>query len=159
MRRGALLLVFVTHLAYGQQAGEPLPFRRSPNAGLLLVEAEVNGKARTFILDTGSQVTVVDVSALPLAEQFKLNAVGPATGDVGMAGAGRGVRVNLKFAGRSFSERTVVALNLSDLSKRYGTRIDGLIGLDVLGEFEAVTIDFREKQLRVQEEHTCQPAN
>jgi len=37
----------------------------------------------------------------------------------------------------------VLVMDLSDASKRLGTRIDGFLGEDVLRTFSAVRIDFR----------------
>lgn len=48
----------------------------------------------------------------------------------------------LTFTLRSWLNRRVCLMDLSDVSRRRGVRVDGFIGADVLSEFSAVRIDY-----------------
>ena len=47
------------------------------------------------------------------------------------------------YSERHWMNWRVLVMDLSDASKRLGTRIDGFLGEDVLRTFSAVRIDFR----------------
>jgi hypothetical protein len=51
--------------------------------------------------------------------------------------------VKLLLAHRSWFNRRVCVMNLSDASKRMGAKLDGFIGTDVLSEYSAVRIDYK----------------
>ena len=123
-----------------------IPLKQSPKGGALLVSVEVNDKPRTFILDTGSRWSVVDIHALPA--QLRLQAI-QILGDVGVQGKSQAIYANLVFAGHRIDNQPVAALNLSTLKERYGLPIDGLLGLDVLSRFDQVTLDFKHSTLQL----------
>jgi hypothetical protein len=45
-------------------------------------------------------------------------------------------------------DRQVVVMNLKEISRVYNRRIDGLLGQDLLSEFDSVVIDFKKKKIR-----------
>ncbi len=113
---------------------------------LAIVELEVSGKARKFIVDTGSQFTMVDLDCLGISKNDPRWLKAP-----GGRGAGEWhgllVRADLKIGPRRFPEQAVMATDLSPVSRNLGRRIDGVLGQDVLSQFDAVTLDFKEKEL------------
>lgn len=123
-----------------------IPLKQTPKGGALVVSVEVNAKPRTFVVDTGSRWSVVDIQALPA--QLRLHAI-EILGDVGVQGKSQAIYVNLVFAGHRMDNQPVAALNLSALKERYGLPIDGLLGLDVLSRFDQVTLDFKHSTLRL----------
>ena len=60
-------------------------------------------------------------------------------------------RVDLRLAERHWIDRDVLVMDLSDASKRMGTRVDGFIGQDVLREFASVRIDYRTKTIELEQ--------
>ena len=59
--------------------------------------------------------------------------------------------VKLSLEHRSWLNRRVCVMDLSDVSRRMGARIDGFIGQDVLTEFSAVRIDYKTHTLELEQ--------
>src|SRR5713226_345151 len=53
----AIVLALVPTVAVAQDKNT-VPLRHSPKAGALLIEVQVHGRPRTFILDTGAQYSL-----------------------------------------------------------------------------------------------------
>ena len=109
----------------------------------ILVKVKVNGRDRTFMVDTGATRTVVDARAIGLAEiELKLSrfrTTGP-----GLSGEAVDAEVaTLRLGDRTWEGRPVVVMNLDGLAPIYGRRIDGLLGQDILREFDRVAFDFK----------------
>jgi hypothetical protein len=104
--------------------------------GMILLDAQVNGKPAVFLLDTGSNVSFVDMHSAPL--RFKAEKVRR----IGMTGC-IVAHPKLVIAGKDFSEQRFCIADLSDVSKEIGQKVDGFIGQDVLREFSAVRIDYK----------------
>jgi predicted aspartyl protease len=112
------------------------------------VRIEVNGKPATLLVDTGAASTFVsaelagvDASALGRS-RFRADGGMEVSGIWERAKIALGVwRVSLE----------VKVIEMSTVSQRYGRRIDGLLGQDVLRRFERVMIDFGAKRLVLSE--------
>ena len=52
-------------------------------------------------------------------------------------------KIDPRLEKRHWIERPMLVMDLSDASKRLGTRIDGFVGQDILREFAAVRIDYK----------------
>lgn len=121
-----------------------LPFEIVQSA--ILVRALVDGKPVLLILDTGACQTVVSRELVRLAprmvEQSRFSANGP-----GLLASGRYTEATLDLGGRVWRNRSIVGMNLEEVSKAYGRKVDGLLGQDILREFERVTIDYRGNRL------------
>lgn len=52
---------------------------------------------------------------------------------------------------RSWLNRRICLMGVSDVSKRLGTQIDGFIGTDELSEFQAVRIDYKAQTVTLEE--------
>ena len=59
--------------------------------------------------------------------------------------------VKLSLEHRSWLNRRVCVMDLSDVSRRMGTRVDGFIGQDVLTEFSSVKIDYKNHTLELEQ--------
>ncbi len=86
--------------------------------GAVVVSAEVGGVAGDYILDTGTAHTI-------LAE----------TQAQGAGYADRALTVDIRLAGRRFTARPVVVMDLDPRSFRFPTPIAGVIGADLLAGY------------------------
>ncbi|HXE74891.1 MAG TPA: retropepsin-like aspartic protease [Candidatus Xenobia bacterium] len=127
---------------------QTVPFEVDGKRNSLLVEVVVDGKPCTFVLDTGAGRTVVSPAVLRGLAEFnlkvsKFNPKGP-----GLAGEATWETVNsLRLGKETWYDRRVVVMNLEAVSKVYDRRIDGLLGLDLLREFDSVLIDFKNRTI------------
>jgi len=137
---GLLLLLFVSVAsAQEQHRTFRIPFH-SVN-GMILLDATVNNKPAVLLLDTGADFTLISPQASGLST-VKLRAL-TGTKTTGANGDYVKSRVDLRLAERHWIEREILVMDLSDASKRLGTRVDGFVGQDLLQEFSAVRIDFK----------------
>ena len=109
----------------------------------LEVSARINGVSGRFLVDTGAQITVVDVRTL---RKFRLTSVKTGVRVIGAVG-GPGERIEAALAGTlrvGPCEASPFLLGVSDLSAlnqgrpRGGGPFDGIIGADVLQSFGIV---------------------
>jgi len=108
--------------------------------GMILLDAQVNNKAAVLLLDTGADNSLISPEAAGVSA--KLQAL-KATNTTGANGEYVKGRVDLRLAERHWIDRGVLVMDLSEVSKRLGTKIDGFIGQDVLREFSAVRTDYK----------------
>lgn len=113
------------------------------STGHHLVQATINGRSGSFVVDTGANVTVVDRSH---AQFFGL----PNSGDVGalaagMANGGRATQVSVesfRIGALDVRQQRVVTAELGQLlqalGRASGTTVYGLIGQDVLKEHRSI---------------------
>ena len=140
--------VLWTFLAGGRVAAQDLElaFEVEASQAAILVRGLVDGKPVLLILDTGASCTILARELVRLAPgalaSSRFSADGP-----GLNANGRYTEANVELAGRLWRNRIVVGMNMDEVSKAYGRRIDGLLGQDLLREFERITIDFRSKRL------------
>lgn len=100
-------------------------------------------------MDTGANNSVVDVHSAGF-EGLKLDAL-RSTGNAGAEGDCTVREVKLSLEHRSWLNRRVCVMDLSDASRRMGVRVDGFIGADVLSEFSAVRIDYRAQTVTLEQ--------
>ncbi len=146
----ALLFSGVFTGVVSAQEQQPRTFRipfHSVN-GMILLDATVNGKPASLLLDTGADATILSPQASGLST-VKLRAL-TANKTTGTNGEYVKSRVDLRLAEGHWIEREILVMDLSDVSKRMGTQIDGFIGADVLREFSAVRIDFKKQVLELE---------
>jgi hypothetical protein len=118
--------------------------------GLLLVEAEVDGRRGNFLLDTGAPALVLNKRefAAPATETTVA-----ATGSTGVNGKMAGMSYHLAkgfdWQGISFQQKEVPTLDLTTLERKLGgLTLLGLIGYNVLNQY-ALTLDYRGSQVRL----------
>jgi clan AA aspartic protease (TIGR02281 family) len=111
-------------------------------SGHHLVDANMNGKKATFILDTGANASVVHAAAAP---GLGLPAKGAPAGAFGLGGGMKAQQVKLdrlEIGGVSIRRGQVMTSDLSQLVQILGTasrgEISGIIGQDVMKEHRAV---------------------
>ncbi len=102
--------------------------------GLILLDAKVNGVPAVLLFDTGASRTVVSVASSPVPQYHRNEAI---------HGQAVEVRIVLRLGEDFANSRVVAAMNLDTVEKQMGTRFDGILGQDVLREFSAVRIDYK----------------
>jgi hypothetical protein len=70
-------------------------------------------------------------------ERMHQNPDGP-----GIFGNGVRLRADVALGNRIWVSQPVSVMNLDDLTSRFGTRIDGLLGQDILREFRSIRINY-----------------
>ena len=145
----AILLVELALVSVARAQDLEIPFETSGSESVMLLRASVNGKPALLILDTGSSRTILRPeladpvsSALP-GSGFSDN--GP-----GLRANGRWTRATIRIGEKTW-RRPVVAMNFDEVSRAFGIRVDGLMGQDLLREFERVTIDYRSGKILLSE--------
>jgi hypothetical protein len=109
-----------------------IPFRFVGNH--LFIPVTVDGKERLWILDSGAGITVVERA---FADEIGLETEGD------IKGRGAGGAVNASFCtlppysleGIRFHEQTVAVIDMSDLVRRIGLDVAGILGYDFLSRF------------------------
>jgi len=119
--------------------------------GLLVVEAELDGRRGNFLLDTGAPALVLNKRefAPPGAETTL------AAGSTGVNGKMAGMSYHLvqkfEWQGIGFQQKEVPTLDLTSLEKKLGgLTLLGLIGYNILSQY-AVTLDYRAGQVRLRQ--------
>jgi len=163
LSRRAGLVVLGLSLVAGPCAAGPSPgyegpsrrlelaFQPHPLRDALLIDVQVDGRDRTFFVDTGATQTVVDARATGAAATFALQKARFSERRPGLAGSGAVVRVDLTIGGRAWRGRPIVVMDLSELDPVFGRRVDGIVGMDLLREFGQVVISFTARRLRLEE--------
>lgn len=145
----ALAVILATHAlvtpSFGN--GEPVlvPFRSVRS--LILVEAKVNGRPATLLLDTGANNTIINGK---LCGNIQAPLVEPTSKGPGIVGDALRMRVDLELAHQLLFSRPVSVMNLGDLPKRLGAEFDGLLGQDLLRQFRSVRINYRARVLELE---------
>jgi hypothetical protein len=144
VKRVLLLLTLAVPASAGKEMTVPFEINRGREA--ILLRVELNGEPSVLILDTGASHTIVSperagLTALDLAKaRFSPN--GP-----GVSAEAVWARTTLRLGGKVWTDRPVVVMNMAEISRVYGRKVDGLLGHDLLGECRRVSIDFEERRL------------
>ena len=114
--------------------------------GRIFVAVRINEKTARMLVDTGAGITVVEAKfARGTAELQRLNIVQQA-GD-----SQASIRhLNITLGSLTFKDQFVGVLDMNDVSNRTGTRIDGLLGEDILGGFRSMRINFKDQILELE---------
>jgi predicted aspartyl protease len=124
-----------------------VPFEVHGRQHAILVDVRVNGEDRVFLVDTGAARTVVSAATAGVS-RFELRRARFSGRGPGLGGHGLSAKVASVRLGESrWYDRRVLVMNLEKLSEVYGCPIDGLLGQDILREFERVVIDFKKRRL------------
>lgn len=123
---------------------QTIPFHSTQN--LIFVEANVNGKRGSFIVDTGASSSLISYRLAGLGKYPlpKMKNAGTPGGE-GFSGQAFAVKADFVFVGVTIKELPVYAGNVDALAERTGEKCDGLIGQDILRHFKSVKIDYRKQ--------------
>jgi hypothetical protein len=132
-------------------AAEPLtvPFDFSRHA--IGLDVTVKGKVLHVLLDTGVDPSAIDLAkAKELGLKIDTSGGGEASGE----GSAQSAKVfpvpieNLAIQGRNFGAIDGLAMDLSGMSARYGSALDGIVGYSFLKD-KIVLIDYVRKQVGI----------
>ena len=144
MFRSALLFLLLAIPLCAQEAPRNyrVPFRSVK--GMILLDAAVNGKPAVLLLDTGANRTLISNRyGGPKLKPSQRNGAG-ITGESVRAIA------NLSLESHMWAGQTVTVMDLDELQHSLGIKFDGLLGQDILREFSAVRIDYRNSVVELQ---------
>jgi aspartyl protease len=125
-----------------------VPFRTAES--MILVEARVNDNRVTLVLDTGANNTIVSPKAYGYL-QIRLRGIHNNESGPGLRGDTVRVRANIALANRTWNAQPVYVMNVDELTRRFGTPVDGLLGQDLLREFHAVRINYKAHVLELEQ--------
>jgi predicted aspartyl protease len=116
---------------------------REVGTGHHLIEATINGREGEFVLDTGANMTVID---LGYAQRFGIapgsGAIGGALGVGGGGQARRSLVKSFRFGPVQVRQNRVLTADLGQLLRTLGqvsgTTVYGIVGQDVLKEHRAI---------------------
>ena len=120
--------------------------------GLILVEAEVDGRRGAFLLDSGAPALVLNQGEFAAPATETTLAVGGGQGVNGqLGGASYHVVQSFDWQGVSFQNKEVPTLNLSSLESRLGSGpLLGIIGCNIFNQY-ALTLDYRAGLVRLRQ--------
>lgn len=131
----------------GDNSGNGLPFELNRSFGTILIRAEVNKQPAILVLDTGSSHTILSSELLRVRSLALERADAPAKGSGYVGGAGW-AKATIQIGSITWPDRRVLVMDdFRDLSNGMKQRVDGIIGEDVLREFDSVILDFKHQRV------------
>jgi len=121
-----------------------IPFELNRHYGSILLRAQVNGHPATLFVDTGCSTTILSWELLqvrPLALQ-RADPFAKGSGYVGTAGWSK---ATLEIGPFKWADRKVLVMDFQEISNTMSQKVDGILGEDVLREFDSVAIDFKHR--------------
>ena len=140
----ALLMLGAALPARAQEAqAYSVPFTVHAERTAIMVDAVAAGRHLRLVVDTGSKVTILHHLSVGLSnvELVRARTAGAATRGTALALT---TKIELGPLSR---ERTVAAMDLSELQRLFKERVDGILGMDVLMDCGTVRIDFQARTL------------
>ncbi len=134
------LLCFIPSYNSAHSEIVTVPFRTAES--MILVEARVNDNRVMLVLDTGANNTIVSPRAYG-SLQFKLRGMHNNETGPGLRGDAVRLRANVALSNRVWVSQPVYVMNVDELTRRFGSPVDGLLGQDLLREFHAVRINYK----------------
>ncbi len=128
-----------------------LPFEM--NGNLIALEAELNGKKRKFLLDSGSPKLILNAGHYGENEKETADAEGQKhmiNQSEGVGGSIAGIDIgrieSFNLAGIRMKDQQVIVVDLTHLERELDTEIYGLIGYDVIRNYDLM-FDYKNKKL------------
>lgn len=154
MRRGVFLILawlmvvsWVQGFPERDDAQGGIPFEVNRGFGSILIKAQVNGQPATLVVDTGSSHTILSWELLRVRPLALQQAPAPEKGS-GLVGSAGWAKATLEIGAMTWKDRRVLVMDdFQNLSNSMKHRVDGIIGEDVLKEFNSVVIDFQHHRL------------
>jgi hypothetical protein len=124
-----------------------IPFEANRDFSSILIKAKVNGKPATLIVDTGSSHTMLSSELLQVRPLALPHATAPSKGS-GYVGTASWAKAQLEIGKDRWEDRSVLVMNdFQEMSNSLKQKVDGIVGEDVLREFDVVVIDFRHQKV------------
>lgn len=141
MAKSTLAIFFILAIP---AVAQTLPFRSAQ--GLIFIEAEVNGKPVSLIMDTGASSSLISYRVAGFGK-YKLPKMKNAStsGGNGFSGQVFEIKADFTLASLIVKDLPVYAGNVDTLTQRTGRKCDGLIGQDILRHFKSVKIDYHKQ--------------
>ena len=143
----------VAPAARAQAKTVEIPF--SSSRGLIIVQADINGKTVPLLFDSGAMRTFVNPSVLHGLKTSSGNAISIADGN---AVDVRVVKTAVSLGGASF-QVLVSSYDMTPFASSIGLRIDGVVGQDVIGKFSRILIDFGRHRITLIEAQQLEPTD
>lgn len=125
-----------------------VPFRTVRS--MILIAGKINDKPVTFLLDTGSNSTIISTTSYG-PSQFLLRRAQRNLDAAGISGESVCVPVNLTLANHVWVGQRVSVMNLDELQAILGVQFDSLLGEDILREFRSVRIDYKARIIELEQ--------
>lgn len=141
-----VLSVFVLLIGSGL-ASERASAQSGDASGILLVNAKVNGKSASLLLDTGSERSCLDdgfaaeLGLKPIATRSIQRPYSTETGNVLRVG-------NLSVGSSNIRDVEMITIDLTSASKALGLHIDGVLGSDILRRYR-ITLNFSTGSVKI----------
>jgi len=140
----ALFLLVGRSISFAQIAKIPIVF----NGKHLYFHVKYNNSdSLNFIFDTGSTHALIDSVTVEKEGLSKSNRTTVVVG--GSGGSRQQTMVSnqqLKFKGIELKDLNLILMNFSSLSKDLGSKVDGVIGYEILSKYTTI-LDFERKQM------------
>ena len=148
---GILLLLVLSGAPVGWAQGANLesgiPFEINRNFGSILIRARVNGQPATLVVDTGSSHTILSSELLQVRALALQHADAPGKGS-GYVGNAGWAKATVEVGTNTWRDRRVLVMDdFQDMSDSMKQKVDGILGEDVLRQFDVVVIDFKRQRL------------
>lgn len=156
MKNGVLfLLTWLAALAASGAQSPPtdngpqneIPFELSRNFGSILIRAQVNGMPVTLIVDTGSSNTILSTE-LPQLRPLLLEHAPSPDKESGLIGRAEWSKATIEVGTIKWPDRKILVMNdFQEISNSLKQKVDGIVGLDLLSQFDSLVIDFKHHRL------------
>ncbi len=144
---GATAVGWPQDLPKGADSQSGVPFEVNRDFGSILIRAQVNGQPATLVVDTGSSHTILNSELLQVRALSMEHAHALAKGS-GWIGTGGWAKATVGVGKLTWQDRSVLVMDdFGDISKSMKQKVDGILGEDVLREFDVVVIDFKQHRL------------
>ena len=150
-RSGALVLLLLLLMPLPDPAHSGtvrIPFRTLQS--LIVVEGKVNGNLASFLLDTGSNRTIVSTKIYGDA-RFELQRAPRRPTGPGLVGYSLRRSADVQLGDRVWTSQQVSVMDLDDLQQTLHMAFEGLLGQDMLRQFRSVRIDYHAHVIELQE--------
>jgi len=128
-----------------EQAYFTVPFNRVGN--LISVQVKLNGVFRTFIIDSGAPVFVLNSAHIAKDTADKKLILSDAKGAGGtISGMGMEQIESFEFGGISMDTQNVISMDLSHLEKETKTTFFGLLGYEIYKDYDML-FDYKKKTI------------
>ena len=110
------------------------------------VRVWVNGSPETFVIDTASD-TVINSDRLHLSVLRTLTASTATTSGSALVEWNLVRLEQFTVGGQAIRTRNALAKSLGDIEASLGQEVDGILGNDVLSQWDSVTLDYKNRKL------------